>query len=179
MEKLNFCVSDVGDNGLVINAHKSPSYFSDLESSLYARDQIKLDSDILIIAEVEKIDKQLYLNGHLELTIQSPCSRCLTMVSKNISPGFSIILLPENKDNDEFVCDEDAMVESYRGNVVDITDYLYEVLSMSLPVKFLCRKNCKGLCMYCGTNMNEINCECKDKQVYNKSTFSVLKNYKI
>jgi len=179
MEKLNFCVGDVGDSGLNINAHKSRAFFGDLESSLYTREKIELDSDIEITAYVEKNDKQFYLSGHLELIIKSPCSRCLTMVSRNISPDFKIILLPETAEDDEFVCDENTVVESYKGNVIDITDYLYEILSISVPVKVLCRSNCKGLCMYCGSNLNEVNCECKEYRDINKNSFSVLKNYKI
>lgn len=179
MEKLNFNVSDVGDNGLNINTYKSPAFFSDLESSLYSRDKIELDSGIEITAHVEKNDKLLYLSGHLELKIKSPCSRCLTMLSRNISPDFNIILLPECTEYNDFVCDENTVVESYKGNFIDITDYLYEILSVSVPVKVLCSSNCRGLCIYCGSNLNEIHCECKEYRDINKSSFSVLKNYKI
>lgn len=179
MEKVNFNISDIGDNGLNINIHQSPAFFSDLESSLYTRDKIELDSDIKITAYVEKNDKQLYLSGHLELKIKSPCSRCLTMVSKTINPDFNIVLLPEHAEDDEFVCDENTVVESYKGKIIDITDYLYEIISVSVPVKVLCRGNCKGLCMYCGSNLNEINCECKGYRDIKKNSFSLLKNYKI
>ena len=179
MEKLNFSVSEVGDKGLNINVLKSPAFFRDLEASLYTREKIELDSDIEITAYIEKNVKQIYLSGHLELKIKSPCSRCLSMVTRNINPDFNLILLPENSEDDEFVCDENTVVESYKGNVIDITDYLYEILSISVPVKVLCKYKCKGLCMYCGSNLNEVNCECKEYRDIKRSSFSVLKNYKI
>lgn len=179
MEKLNFSVSEVGDNGLVINTQKPPTFFSDLKYSLYTRDKIELDSDILITAAIEKNDKQFYLSGHLELKIKSPCSRCLTMVSTNISPDFNFILLPENSEDDELVCDDDIVVESYKGNIIDITDYLYEVLSISVPVKVLCNSDCKGICAYCGSNLNNKLCGCKSDGNLIRNSFAILKNYKI
>jgi uncharacterized protein len=152
MEKLNFNVSDVGDDGLLINTEKPPAFFSDLTNSLYTRDNIELNSNILIKASVEKTDKQIYLNGYISLEIKSSCSRCLTMVSTIINPHFNLLLVPENTDQDEFIFDSETVVESYKGNTVDITDYLYEILSVSIPVKMLCSKLCKGLCVYCGGN---------------------------
>ena len=36
-----------------------------------------------------------------------------------------------------------------------------EQLYLALPMKPLCREDCKGLCPNCGTNWNRGTCDCK------------------
>lgn len=42
---------------------------------------------------------------------------------------------------------------------LDVTDDVRQEILLSLPVKSLCRENCRGLCLKCGANLNERNCE--------------------
>jgi uncharacterized protein len=37
---------------------------------------------------------------------------------------------------------------------------LREQFYLALPMKPLCREDCKGLCPQCGTNLNTGSCEC-------------------
>ena len=46
------------------------------------------------------------------------------------------------------------------------------------PSQLLCNKNCKGLCQYCGINLNINNCDCEAKQTEQNSPFAVLKQLK-
>ncbi|MCD8187633.1 MAG: DUF177 domain-containing protein [Ruminococcus sp.] len=31
---------------------------------------------------------------------------------------------------------------------------------LQLPTKYLCKEDCKGLCMVCGCDLNESECDC-------------------
>lgn len=42
---------------------------------------------------------------------------------------------------------------------LDVTDDIRQEILLSVPVKFLCREDCRGLCPQCGTNLNERSCE--------------------
>ena len=179
MEKLNFNINDVGDDGLLINTEKSPDFFSDLKNSLYIRDGILIQSNVFINVSVEKNDRQLYLTGNLRLKIQSPCSRCMSLVSKMINPRFNLQLMPENVDESELIFNNDTIIDTYKGNIIDITDYLYEILSVSIPVKVLCSEMCRGLCMICGSNLNDRDCGCAMKREDKGNSFSKLKDIKL
>jgi len=48
---------------------------------------------------------------------------------------------------------------------------------MALPVKTLCRENCKGLCDGCGHDLNEGDCGCNHQPP--DSRFAALKNLKL
>jgi uncharacterized protein len=43
---------------------------------------------------------------------------------------------------------------------IDIAPLVMEALSLGLPMKPLCRPDCKGLCPTCGCNLNETKCLC-------------------
>ena len=47
---------------------------------------------------------------------------------------------------------------------LDLGPDIREELIMGLPVKLLCREDCKGLCVTCGANLNEGKCGCKPEK---------------
>lgn len=49
----------------------------------------------------------------------------------------------------------------YEGDVIDLVEGLRENLTLALPLKFLCREGCRGLCPRCGQNLNEGECGCR------------------
>jgi uncharacterized protein len=43
---------------------------------------------------------------------------------------------------------------------IDISKTIHDVFILNRPIQLLCKNECKGLCMNCGMNLNEKNCEC-------------------
>ena len=107
------------------------------------------------------------LGGDIEIAVSAQglarlvCDRCLDEFEKSISVEFSERLVKEdayanvNKDGSD-----DAIV--FSGNVIDIDEILIENFIASLPIKTLCREDCKGLCGSCGKNLNEGDCGCEE-----------------
>ena len=52
----------------------------------------------------------------------------------------------------------DILVENM---VLDLDELVIEDVFLSLPSRFLCKSDCKGLCNYCGHDLNESDCGCK------------------
>lgn len=81
------------------------------------------------------------------------CDRCLKEFERNYTFDFSHIVVPHiNGDNDDYIV---ADGESIELNEIAFTDLL-----LQLPSKNLCKDDCKGLCMICGCNLNESECNC-------------------
>ncbi len=59
--------------------------------------------------------------------------------------------------------DEEVMRLSPEGRGVEINlpSLLWEEFILALPEKILCRLDCKGLCLYCGQNLNNAPCACR------------------
>jgi uncharacterized protein len=58
------------------------------------------------------------------------------------------------------VAEEDLETSYYRDDQIDLNELMREQFYLALPMKPLCREDCRGLCPQCGTNLNLGGCEC-------------------
>ena len=63
-------------------------------------------------------------------------------------------------EKDQEVGDEDLETSYYRDDRIDLNELLREQFYLALPMKPLCREECRGLCAQCGTNLNTGSCDC-------------------
>jgi uncharacterized metal-binding protein YceD (DUF177 family) len=59
---------------------------------------------------------------------------------------------------------------------IDLSDVLLEQLQLQVPFQPLCKEDCKGMCVNCGTDLNQGRCACS--KIAPKNAFSVLSNLK-
>ena len=87
------------------------------------------------------------------------CDRCFTPVKKEYSFKIArtIVQSLENDENDEITVVPDMQL--------DLDDFCYAEIVMSLPTKLLCKEDCRGLCPDCGCDLNEGECNCSKKEV--------------
>ncbi len=104
------------------------------------------------------------LGGDIEIAVSAQgvarfvCDRCLDEFEREISVEFSERLVKSDFANESE--NGDAIV--FSGNSIDIDEILIENFVISLPIKTLCREDCKGLCGNCGKNLNEGDCGCEE-----------------
>ncbi len=87
------------------------------------------------------------------------CDRCLKETVKNYTVNINrtIVVSLENEENDDIAVVPDMQL--------DLEDFCYPDIVMSLPTKLLCKDSCKGLCSVCGKNLNEGDCGCQTKEI--------------
>ena len=122
-------------------------------------------------ATAERAGEEIRIAGSLSSTMESNCSRCLEPARYEIQKSFDLFF----RERDEQLFDEDADIELteedtrtafFTGTQLAIGDVLREQVLLALPMKALCRVDCKGLCPVCGTNRNQNTCTCSG-DVYN------------
>lgn len=101
------------------------------------------------------IEDEIFLDGNVEGSIQLTCSRCLQHFSYNIQLELHEKLTnnPENKDDELIFINNDKL---------NLTEIVESNVIMSLPIQRLCKEDCKGLCAYCGCDLNFVNCNCQN-----------------
>jgi uncharacterized protein len=121
-------------------------------------EKIEFVKPIILDSELSLIEDIISLNGTIVTEAILPCSRCLVgfnhIIDIQIHEKFSSD--PENKD------EEIIFIE---GDTIDVTDVIKNNILLSLPIKKLCKDNCKGLCQNCGTNLNIATCDCTKDNV--------------
>jgi len=126
----------------------------------------------------------LVVQGKVRGAVSLECSRCLARYRQGLRESFRVVLEPaglrkpadpegaEALKRDGFCLSEDVGSGWYRGDEIDMGPFFQEVVSLALPVKPLCREECKGLCGRCGADLNQGPCGCPE--IENESPFAVL-----
>ena len=63
------------------------------------------------------------------------------------------------------MCSSDLEIMFVDGDTLDITEIIENSIISTLPIKRLCKEDCKGLCSQCGTNKNVKECQCDNFDV--------------
>ena len=106
------------------------------------------------------------VEGTMRFSYEATCARCTKVFPVEITTVFRE---PFSK-----VADEDAYV--FTGDRLDISDMLRDAALLALPMRSLCREDCKGLCPNCGADLNDGDCGC---ETHTDSPFAVLKMLEI
>jgi len=107
--------------------------------------------------------EDIRLVGELDGRVEVACARCLEPVEIPITRAFDLLYRPLEleKGSDEVAIHEaDTEIGYYSGDSMDLEDSLREQILLAVPIKNLCRYDCKGLCPTCGVNRNQQLCDC-------------------
>ncbi len=110
-----------------------------------------------------KVIQDIRLKGKLDTNLEVACARCLEPVQYKLTRDFDLLYRPLGSDagRDELsVTDAEAEIGYYQGDGLLLEDMLREQVLLALPLKMICREDCKGLCPHCGKNLNESACSC-------------------
>ena len=106
----------------------------------------------------------LYVDGFIKTRIQFRCSRCGKAFSRPFFTEFDLSYLPQPQwSNDDLEIEpkyEDLDIAFYDGVAFDVNLMVLEQIELAMPMKFVCKEDCKGLCYKCGADLNEGECGC-------------------
>lgn len=113
--------------------------------------------------EVYKDKDRFRLEGRVKSELELLCSRCLEAFRLPVDTAFDLRYLPSSEAasaSDHEVPDDDLETSYYREGQIDLNELMREQFYLALPMKPLCRIDCRGLCVQCGTNLNSGSCSC-------------------
>lgn len=97
------------------------------------------------------------VQGRMELTFAMNCDRCLKPVSKKMALDFARQIVGPDEHTEDAEDDDQNFMDGYQ---LDVERLIQNECFLNLPVKVLCRPDCKGICMQCGADLNEGKCGC-------------------
>jgi uncharacterized protein len=93
------------------------------------------------------------VQGDFQGSAKMECVRCLTEFSKPLHVQFYELFAF----NARSVTESDLMVPD-DGNI-DLAPLVREYMLLEVPIRPICREDCKGLCIVCGADLNLETCE--------------------
>ena len=124
----------------------------ELEPIVYLDDPVafsNVHAEGVLIGAGESVE----MRATVSADVTSRCALCLeeakALLAAETVDRFS---RTPNEDEDEY------LIEGYSA---DLTKPVLDALLLEMPMRFLCRPDCKGLCPVCGQNRNNGSCTCE------------------
>jgi len=118
-------------------------------------------------ATAELLGAEIRIGGHLETRLEANCDRCLGPVEIPVSCDFDLFYRPLQsiaKEEEIEVPAEEMEVGFYTGDGIELADVATEQVILFVPMKVVCRPECRGLCPECGANLNLTKCNCAPRR---------------
>jgi len=114
-------------------------------------------------AVAELVGGEIRIRGIVETRIEATCDRCLGPVAIPVERAFDLIYRPVStisREEEIEVPEGELDVGFYVGEGIQLADVITEQVILALPMKAICREDCRGLCPVCGADRNQEACQC-------------------
>jgi len=103
--------------------------------------------------ELTRTPKGIFIQARFSSIYHAECVRCLDEFDLRLGTDFNELYAFHSNSVTEsgLIVPEDANI--------DLMPLLREYLLIEIPIKTVCREDCKGLCTVCGENLNHQICE--------------------
>lgn len=106
------------------------------------------------------------LKAQVSTRLKLECTRCLA----NFEEDFLLNIEEElrrvsSEDRLDELEPEDSLYSTFTGQQIDLREIVMEHMVIGLPIKRLCREDCKGLCPTCGEDKNVTHCQCEEESI--------------
>ena len=113
--------------------------------------------------KLSKVHNQIVLDAELSANANFECDRCANRFNLEVKANYRMVYLfshngdePESLNITYLPLDSDKIFLDS-----DFRDYLI----LAIPMKKLCKDDCKGLCYKCGKDLNAGDCDCVKNQI--------------
>ena len=118
-----------------------------------------LKKPVTVSGTVSNKASLVVLDAVITYEYDAPCARCgaETARTHTIRLNKSLAVSIEGEESDSILTVPDMKL--------DLDELLYSEVIVSLPMKHLCKEDCKGICPKCGKNLNDGKCGCPEKEI--------------
>jgi uncharacterized protein len=114
--------------------------------------------------QVEADGSDVFVRGQVTVTVPQTCGRCLETFPARVEVPIDVRLIPKPPAGDSVELGADDLdVDFYADDQLDLGHVVETETTLALPMKPLCRPDCRGLCPVCGANRNLVACTCASR----------------
>ena len=135
-------------------------------AELAGDEEYRVAAPVVLRMTIHKDEDRFRLVGTVKTALELDCSRCLEPFALPVDREFDLRYLPSTaaepvaEDEEAEIEVDDVSMTFYRDEQIDLNELLREQFYLALPMKPLCRDECRGLCPQCGINLNTGGCDC-------------------
>jgi uncharacterized protein len=141
----------------------------------YGPEELALEDDRARLSEAPELSgrvsrdrNQVVLKGRLSARVEVDCDRCLKPVDVRVSTEFNLRYVTATEYASIHTAeleDADLALSVFDGAAIDIDEVAREQVLLAVPLRSLCREECKGFCPDCGVDRNLNDCACQTTEI--------------
>lgn len=111
---------------------------------------------------------EIIARGEVTAIFELECRRCLRRFQQTVTATINEPCALREIDQLEaymVATDEPEALPILEGQLINLGELVRQNLVVALPARPLCKLDCRGLCPYCGKDLNEGPCECAEEQI--------------
>ncbi len=131
-------------------------------------ERAQLLSATQVTGHLSRMRQRVHAQGTVVTEVEVYCDRCLTPVVVPVKAEFDVSYdPPDTNEASEHVelQAEDLATAVYAGEQLELDELVREQILLALPMRSLCRAECRGLCPTCAVNLNQQNCACAQQEI--------------
>ena len=123
-------------------------------------------------------NREVSIEGSVKLTLILFCGRCLKELEYPMDITVNKKL--DFKDADTEASEKLDEANYINGYNLDVDIMIKDEIIIGFPMRLLCDEECKGICMTCGSNLNEKTCDCDNTVLDPRMSVirDIFKNFK-
>lgn len=133
----------------------------DMPPVLTEVEQIGFDGPVKLDLVLTNVNDTISVEGKVKANLRLACGSCLDSFTMPVEAEVSEVYY--NEAQVEITPGEEWI--PYTGDMLDLTPEVLKSIMVELPMRLVCRDDCKGLCPGCGKNRNLEQCQCAGEVV--------------
>ncbi|MGB9735694.1 MAG: YceD family protein [bacterium] len=150
-------IKEIPKEGKKLNIKKDSAWFMNMVGDS------NIDIEFLAEDMTSNLDvhltqtRSIVIEGSIYADVVLQCVKCLSLFHKVVDTTFTVVLEPYDLSAPirHAIAKAELDAEFYVNDEFDPEVVVFEQIMLNLPMYPLCKPDCKGLCMYCGANLNE------------------------
>lgn len=116
--------------------------------------------NVLLNCEMDKSSSQIVITCKLKVIAKQICDRCTKEFEKEFEAKFRNVYLISQSKTSNYDDEREIYYLSPDDDKIDLTNDTAENAILTIPMKVLCKEDCRGLCSICGIDKNQTDCNC-------------------
>lgn len=145
-----------------IGAEMQVDVSAQVDAANYGYEDFSLAAPLAFSGSARKLPEGINIIGVATSTLLAPCSLCGEICEIPVCVGIDA-LYSELGEKPDINGERD--IHSFTGNTIDLVPEILGQLFLQLPMRLVCREDCRGLCPVCGANLNYQKCSCQEVEI--------------
>ncbi|MBI3689099.1 MAG: DUF177 domain-containing protein [Actinobacteria bacterium] len=112
---------------------------------------------------LEAVVEGVLVSGTVTAPVRGECGRCLTPFTDEVVVDLQELFAYPDSVTEETT--EEGEVGRIENDLINLDPYVRDAVVLGLPLSPLCRSDCRGLCVTCGTRWDELPAEHAHEQI--------------